>query len=796
MTFFTAWWRLTLGILIVAVTAHATVQDASDHSLRTTKSATTGSAWGPYRPNLYFGVRPQLPETLLFGLMWASGDSRDALRDTCEQDDGMQGYGWTSYDPRAGGSQTIHDAALRVDLKVDFYKSQDGLSWTARVTGTPRAGAPADLKTAVVFHAAMERAESPTSERSLRCVRHLRHRDDIRCMALLPELDPVGLYITRGTDNKVVEGPSVMSLNVTEDQIWQAKDHMVDLMDGHSSAAFSTRVDAVFPRAAPFEDQKYAGLTQSLLANLLGGMGYFHGDQLIDYSHAPEYEETDLGFWEKAADAMAHAPVTIKPNVSLLSFVPSRPFFPRGFLWDEGFHLLPVIEWDLTLAVEVLKSWLSLMDDDGWIAREQILGPEARSKVPIEFQTQYPHHANPPTLLMLVSVIISKLAHATPYNGDSSDSITSAEKGQALVKEIFPLLSRHHDWFRRTQAGNFTAYPRPSGANAEGYRWRGRNPGHCLGSGLDDYPRAEPPHPGELHVDALAWVGASAKALQQAAEYIGEDSSICKEQLQAVRQNLDTLHWDPATETYCDATIGHDGKYKHVCHTGYVSLMPLLLGHLDESHPHLPAVLDTLSNPAKLWSPHGLRSLSAQDDNYGKDEDYWRGAVWMNINVLAVLGLRNLGNSTAAGARAQSLAAHLRKRLVDTVYDSWDQTGFAWEQYSDTTGKGQRSRAFTGWTAAVLLLMGLEDAAVTFPDPLEGSTTHSSGWTAPTIGFVGLLVLLVLLRHRIMGLCSRVAIVWRQSRSHRYHQGDEGRALNEAIDLDDLYESDSNTADT
>lgn len=26
--------------------------------------------WGPYRPNLYFGVRPRLPESLMTGLMW------------------------------------------------------------------------------------------------------------------------------------------------------------------------------------------------------------------------------------------------------------------------------------------------------------------------------------------------------------------------------------------------------------------------------------------------------------------------------------------------------------------------------------------------------------------------------------------------------------------------------------------------------------------------------------------------------------------------------------------------------
>lgn len=35
--------------------------------------------WGPYRPNLYLGVRPQIPETFLMGLMWASGESRDKM---------------------------------------------------------------------------------------------------------------------------------------------------------------------------------------------------------------------------------------------------------------------------------------------------------------------------------------------------------------------------------------------------------------------------------------------------------------------------------------------------------------------------------------------------------------------------------------------------------------------------------------------------------------------------------------------------------------------------------------------
>jgi mannosyl-oligosaccharide glucosidase len=449
------------------------------------------------------------------------------------------------------------------------------------------------------------------------------------------------------------------------------------------------------------------------LSNLLGGLGFFHGDSKVDETHDPAYDETEERFWEKTAAAKSRAKVTTKAPQSLLTHTPSRPFFPRGFLWDEGFHLLPVLEWDFDLAVEVLQSWLALMDDSGWIAREQILGPEARSKVPKEFQTQYPHIANPPTLLLLIKPMLQKLTKALPYHGNPSVYISDPTRAEQLLKDLLPLFERYYNYFRTSQAGNLSkSYPRPKTAVAgEEYRWRGRTPDHDFASGLDDYPRAQPPHPGELHVDALAWVGAAAAAMHALSTHLGlqQEARVYATQRAAIEHNLDALHWDRAQQAYCDGTVAGDA-YTTVCRLGYVSILPFLLGLVGPDHPNLAPVLDLLADPARLWGPHGLRSLSRADAAYGTAEDYWRGAVWMQLNVLAVLRLREVG--AAAGrerARAAALAAELRERVVRTVYEGWRATGTVWEQYGDAAGEGRRSRAFTGWTACVLLLLPLGD---------------------------------------------------------------------------------------
>lgn len=61
-----------------------------------------------------------------------------------------------------------------------------------------------------------------------------------------------------------------------------------------------------------------AGASKAALSNMLGGMGYFFGT-------------SDVRNPETGA-------VTPSWPAALFSAVPSRSFFPRGFIWDEGFH--------------------------------------------------------------------------------------------------------------------------------------------------------------------------------------------------------------------------------------------------------------------------------------------------------------------------------------------------------------------------------------------------------------------------------------------------------------------------
>lgn len=145
--------------------------------------------------------------------------------------------------------------------------------------------------------------------------------------------------------------------------------------------------------------------------------------------------------------------------------------------------------------MDVIRRWLNLMDDSGWIPREQILGSEARSRVPHEFQPQHRDHANPPAFFLTFDKLIrkfekrlSKLEDSTVLFSDEKivENANSRENFEILVqsdtelkeyftffKEVYPRLSYWYLWLKNTQSGSLE----------NTFRWRGRTKDHTLSSG-------------------------------------------------------------------------------------------------------------------------------------------------------------------------------------------------------------------------------------------------------------------------------------------------------------------------
>ncbi|NXG01592.1 MOGS glucosidase, partial [Sakesphorus luctuosus] len=675
--------------------------------------------WGTYRPHVYFGMKTRSPRAVVTGLMWLQHGG--GLRHTCERD-GPARYGWLMHDGENFGVQEIRDE--RLVLRTEFVKlpgGEHGGDWSWRVTARMEGKGPAPLLS-LFFYVATD------GQGALRPVLH------------------------NGTRLAAVEGTSEELGDFTLTFLPPTGE------DGESPkyARFLPFPDLVSPRLSPFPLTPFLvmphlptplcvppALPMSVLSSIpisalplhvphspvsplsqdplhpsmlphpsggVGGGGAARGARAGAAAAAPG----DAGGAGRAGGGAGGA------EAALLTAVPSRSCFPRGFLWDEGFHLLLLARWAPALARDVLAHWLDLMNAEGWIPREQILGDEARARVPPEFVLQHSETANPPTLLLALERLLPEAP--LPY-----------------LRRLSPRLRAWFSWLNRTQAG-----PEPFT-----FRWRGRdadperflNP-KTLASGLDDYPRASHPSEQERHLDLRCWMALGARVLAALAERLGEPPAPYHDMALALSDNalLDRLHWAPELGAFADfgnhsadvalrwhrpapvpgrappapqlrREVREAPRPRFVGALGYVSLFPLLLQLLRADSPRLPALLGTMRAEGQLWTPFGLRSLSRDSPWYLRrntehDPPYWRGSIWVNINFLALRALH--GYAQAPGPyreQAAGLYRELRHNLVANVFRQYEATGFLWEHYRDSDGAGQGCHPFAGWSALVVLAM-------------------------------------------------------------------------------------------
>ena len=163
----------------------------------------------------------------------------------------------------------------------------------------------------------------------------------------------------------------------------------------HWRREFDAKFETTFGLMKRGFDNKALRFAQAAMSNMIGGIGYFYGQSLVQ----SERSKHPVKYWE--------AP--------LYTAVPSRSFFPRGFLWDEGFHNLLISKWNPAISADIVGHWMDLINDEGWIPREQILGLEARAKVINYLLTSFLYYSIIFGLNQTFFDIISKLNYYVTY---------------------------------------------------------------------------------------------------------------------------------------------------------------------------------------------------------------------------------------------------------------------------------------------------------------------------------------------------------------------------------------------
>ncbi|KAL8514460.1 hypothetical protein ACS0TY_013538 [Phlomoides rotata] len=732
--------------------------------------------WGTYRPHVYFGIRARTPQSLLAGLMWIGvKDGRYFMRHVCQDSDELTTYGWTHHNGRNYGRQVFVDQKLT--LTTSFLKSKEkesgyGGDWAVRIEAQSEV-LNEEMKEIVhlFFYIADEGGTldlgKGTSDIPNHHILASGSRDDLGSWQLhLESKDEFEFHYAGFKTPHIHNLSDLVQMNLGTQarkigrlQLSDTSDYGPNILVFQISAMISFKTDIAFvsksrgstsrteerirsltgdsltgrleQKQRQFDDkfQRCFDMSDELdsevitvgkasLGNLLGGIGYFYGQSKISLPPSSSFvpEDNYISYWP----------------AELYTAVPSRPFFPRGFLWDEGFHQLLIWRWDVNITLDIIGHWLDLMNADGWIPREQILGAEALSKVPSEFVLQHPTNGNPPTLFLVIRDLVC---------GIKKNKFTASEISDISIflRRSFVRLDAWFKWFNTTQ----------SGKDVSTYFWHGRdnattrelNP-KSLSSGLDDYPRASHPSEDERHVDLRCWMRLAADCMSSISEFL-EDSQTGKEynltaKLLSDFELLNQMHFDYTNGAYFDygnhtekvrlswRMVEAAGGYptrelvrevleepvlRLVPHIGYVSLFPFMGRLIPPDSWILEKQLDLISNKSFLWTNFGLRSLAKSSSIYMQrntehDAPYWRGPIWMNMNYLILSALNYY--STVDGPysdNAKIIYTDLRNNLIRNVVKNYKQTGYLWEQYDQKKGNGKGARLFSGWTSLIVLIM-------------------------------------------------------------------------------------------
>ncbi|CDW90142.1 mannosyl-oligosaccharide glucosidase [Stylonychia lemnae] len=759
--------------------------------------------WGVYKPDLYFGVKNRQENPLAFGLFWYNYDKDKTPQVNSsyayDMDNGVTAY-YQFNDGTSASRQLIKDEKRQIQYKIEFHKEMEQIDqtpteyisrWTSRITINAQDGQ--QILGNPVFFAAKE--GKLNNEAGTFKITQNTKKNFYKIQHTVDPTNNIYEMIEIGAESQIDDN-SMLAVNKPDDQTWQLDKLWATNYDQYSKA--HGLIDTTTPNICMirptlpsdglqilvrYSKQKFASeaaadayteimekdiadvqkdidskmttaesnfkarylqifgegykdflrtmpdalmFGQETLAQLLGGIGYFYGPiRILDNSPQGWSYDQPAG---------------------LFTATPSRPFFPRGFLWDEGFHSQITCQWSKMLCMDILAHWFNSIKENGWIPREQMRGKEAESSLNYNL-AENPKAGNPPSFMFVLEYLL--------------DSLQQKQDQRVIdfLTNIFPRVELWFSWFDTT-LGNTD--PALKGT----YMWMDVGKEGALSSGLDDYPRGwRQSQKANVHNDLQLWMKTFSKFM---ADFIDEIKTLTgktvskkssddyRNQASLIQQQHRTWCYNEETGLFTDRIIYHDDptpdnifdkpqvessqhilrlrdsrrldvsssqskvarKYRQINqfspHQGIVNLFPVALngfqGMIERLDDHLMFGVDTET----LNSPYGLRGVSAQDMEYFPGTGYWRGPVWISVNYLVLRGLYkyyldytpvNPLSEDGTIKTPKDFYQQLRQKIVQVVYDNWEPQHLLYENFNDVTGKGQSSHPFSGWTTLVLLIM-------------------------------------------------------------------------------------------
>jgi putative isomerase len=243
-----------------------------------------------------------------------------------------------------------------------------------------------------------------------------------------------------------------------------------------------------------------------------------------------------------------------------------------------------------------------------------------------------------------------------------------------LLHQVYDVFTANNDWFYATRD--------PGGDGL--CVWDGTD------SGWDTSPRWDN---GTVEaVDLNAWLCLDQRMLSEMATALGNSSGAAYWTMRAdhTKKRVQDNLWSEKLGVYLDRLP----KTKELVETITPVTFWAMLAGIATQEQAQRMVAETLENPAALGTRFPMPCVSRSDSRFDPT-NYWRGPVWINLNYLTILALRQYGMHDSANV--------LKEKTLDLV----SRNPVPREYYNPLTGEGLGALNYQ-WTGALFVVLASE----------------------------------------------------------------------------------------